>query len=272
MILVIFFAAGNKKNIFIMKKKTKKNLVQKFGNLLLPNLYCEEGIVLQETGEKVEELYYKMSEFGLELYCNTVIVLQVGSAMCWKDCIAIGWVGWQLYCNTVRTEAGLKAEKTYITIQTYCIVTGQRRKGWTVLQYNTTSPGHGTAMRVARRGGAGMACAHAHDTARGALRHGRGPRPRYDWAGAQPAPATRPGQAPTILCPAPAIRPVPGHDTAGTWPRYDRPREVMRAPGRASAHLGVPAGPAGCSCTRLGFRPNFFRLGIVYESPFGPGS
>ena len=56
--------------------------MQKFGNLLLPNLYCEGGIVLQETGEKVVGLYCKVSEFGLELYCNTVIVLQVRSAMC----------------------------------------------------------------------------------------------------------------------------------------------------------------------------------------------
>ena len=32
-----------KKYIFIMKKKRKKNLVQKFGDLLLPNLYCKEG-------------------------------------------------------------------------------------------------------------------------------------------------------------------------------------------------------------------------------------
>ena len=31
-----------KKYIFIMKNQ-KKNLVQKFGNLLLPNLYCKEG-------------------------------------------------------------------------------------------------------------------------------------------------------------------------------------------------------------------------------------
>ena len=94
-------------------------------------------------------LYCKMSEFGLELYCNTVIVLQVESAMCWKDCIAIGWVGWRLYCNTVGSEAGLKAENTCIAIQIYCIVTGQRRKGWSVLQYNTASPGHGAAMRAA---------------------------------------------------------------------------------------------------------------------------
>ena len=25
----------------------------------------------------------------------------------------------------------------------------------------------------------------------------------------------------------------------------------------ASAHLGMPVGPAGCSCTRLGFQPGF---------------
>ena len=102
--------------------KNEKKLVQKFGNLLLPNLYCEGGIVLQETGEKAVGLYCKVSEFGLELYYNTVIVLQVGSTMCWKDCIAIGWVGWRLYCNTVGTEAGLKAEYTCIVIQN-CIVT-----------------------------------------------------------------------------------------------------------------------------------------------------
>ena len=50
MILVIFFAAGNneKKNIYNEKKKKKS--VQKFGNLLLPNLYCEGEIVLQDLG------------------------------------------------------------------------------------------------------------------------------------------------------------------------------------------------------------------------------
>ena len=49
MILVIFFAAGNneKKNIYNEKKKKS---VQKFGNLLLPNLYCEGEIVLQDLG------------------------------------------------------------------------------------------------------------------------------------------------------------------------------------------------------------------------------
>ena len=48
MILVIFFAAGNneKKNIYNEKKKS----VQKFGNLLLPNVYCEGEIVLQDLG------------------------------------------------------------------------------------------------------------------------------------------------------------------------------------------------------------------------------
>ena len=41
---------------------------------------------------------------------------------------------------------------------------------------------------------------------------------------------------------APTIRPVPGHDTAGTRPRYDHPLAAMSVPRCASAHLGVPAG------------------------------
>ena len=56
---------------------------------------------------------------------------------------------------------------------------------------------------------------------------------------------------------APATRPVGTHDTAPLGPRYDLPRTAMRAPGRASAHLGVPAEPVGCSCTRLGFQAGF---------------
>ena len=48
MILVIFAAGNNEKKIFIMKNE--KKMVQKFGNLLLPNLYCEGGIVLQDLG------------------------------------------------------------------------------------------------------------------------------------------------------------------------------------------------------------------------------
>ena len=39
-----------------------------------------------------------------------------------------------------------------------------------------------------------------------------------------------------------ATRPVPCHDTA-----------AMRTPGRASAHLGVPAWLARCLCIWLGF-------------------
>ena len=46
MILVIFFAAGNNEKKYIYNEKKKKS-VQKFGNLLLPNLY---EIVLQDLG------------------------------------------------------------------------------------------------------------------------------------------------------------------------------------------------------------------------------
>ena len=57
-----FFAAeNNEKNIYIYNEKKKKKKfgaeIWKFGNLLLPNLYCEGEIVLQETGEKVVGLY-----------------------------------------------------------------------------------------------------------------------------------------------------------------------------------------------------------------------
>ena len=69
------------------EKRKKKKLVQKFGNLLLPNSCCEGEIVLQD----------------LEVYCNR--------KACWKCneleilyCNRLG--GWQSYCNTIVTEAG----------------------------------------------------------------------------------------------------------------------------------------------------------------------
>ena len=58
------------KKKFIRKNEKKKNLVQKFGNLLLPNSYCEGEIVLQD----------------LEVYCNR--------KACWK-----GNELERLYCN-----------------------------------------------------------------------------------------------------------------------------------------------------------------------------
>ena len=46
-------------------------------------------------------------------------------------------------------------------------------------------------------------------------------------------------------------------DTAGPLPRHGREpghdTATMRAPGSASAHLGVPAGSVGCLCVRLSF-------------------
>ena len=57
-------------------------------------------------------------------------------------------------------------------LQTSCIMTGLRKKGWAVLQYNTASPGHG------RPGAWPCACdtamlarTHAHDTALARARH-----------------------------------------------------------------------------------------------------
>ena len=60
----------NEKKIIRKKKTKKKNLVQKFGNLLLPNSYCEGEIVLQD----------------LEVFCNR--------KACWK-CNELE----RLYCN-----------------------------------------------------------------------------------------------------------------------------------------------------------------------------
>ena len=62
-------------------------------------------------------------------------------------------------------------------------------------------------------------------------------------------------------------------DTAGPLPRHDQGlghnTVAMRAPGRASAHLGVPVGPAGCSCIWLGFSNWFLTRFFFPESIFG---
>ena len=85
---------------------------------------------------------------------------------------------------------------------------------------------------------------------RGAQRAGA----RASQAAVRPlGPATRPL--------GPATRPAPYHDTAGDPAMIRRP----------CAHLGVPAGPAGCSCIRLVFLTGF-RLSDIFESPFGHGS
>ena len=97
-------------------------------------------------------------------------------------CIATGSFGW---------------EETCIAIQTNCIVTGLRKKGWAVLQYDIANPGHGRpGARPCACDTAMPASTHAHDTVLASaalrprygarapvtrydiLRHGRGPRPR----------------------------------------------------------------------------------------------
>ena len=60
----------------------------------------------------------------------------------------------------------------------------------------------------------------------------------------------------------PATRLAPCHDIAGTRPRHG-------SHARASAHLGVPAGLAGCLCIWLGFWTDF-RTDDILGSPLGP--
>ena len=173
-----------------------------------------------------------------------------------------------MYCNTVGTEAGLKAEKTCIAIQTYCIVTGQRRKGWTVLQYNTASPGHGAAMREARSGGVGMARGHAHDTTRGALRHGAGPCDTaegygHDMTGLARSQRLRHGLA---------KRPRYG----ALRLRYDRCLAMTR-PGlshdttarvRSCARLGVPVRTWACQLGQLGARALGLAFNLIFSTRY----
>ena len=79
--------------------------------------------------------------------CNTNIVLQAGR---------LGWL--VLYRNTID-----------------CIVTGLRRKGWAVLQYNTASLRHGQLARgTVPTIRLGWRAASAHDTAaRATIRQAR---------------------------------------------------------------------------------------------------
>ena len=53
-------------------------------------------------------------------------------------------------------------------------------------------------------------------------------------------------------------------DTADPFPRHGRgpghDTAAMRAPGRASGHLGVPAGPAGCLCILWFFELVFYSV------------
>ena len=117
------------------------------------------------------------------------------------------------------------------------------RPGWRVASAHDTAAR--ATIRQARRVGARAwrkgACVTCYDTALGRLRHsgfglryGRGPRPRY-------------GQA---------------------CPRY----------GQACAHLGAPVRTYACQLGQLGARVSGlvfrsgFRLGDIFESPFGPGS
>ena len=132
--------------------------------------------------------------------------------------------------------------------------------------------------RSKARGGAGMARSHAHDTTAlrydmtsWGLRHGRlgghdtalgaqrarGASRRWRWGAGRwgtggSARGVRQGRCDTATRACDTVGPLPrhcrglGHDTA-----------AMRAPGRASAHLGVPIGPVGCSCTRHGSKPGF---------------
>ena len=104
------------------------------------------------------------------------------------------------------------------------------RPGWCAASAHDTAAR--ATIRQARRAGARAwrARHNAQGRARHTLRYGAGaPATRRLWAAIRQGASatTRPG-LPTIL---------PG----------------MRAPGRTSAHLGVPAGPAGCSCMRLSF-------------------
>ena len=97
------------------------------------------------------------------------------------------------------------------------------------------------------------------------LRHGRlAPtirqpvRSRYDHGGLRDARGTARRGACITCCDTA----TGACDTAGSLPRHGRgpghDTAAMRAPGRASAHLGVPVGPARCSCIRLVFFFNWF--------------
>ena len=131
------------------------------------------------------------------------------------------------------------------------------RRGWAAL---CREAGHDTAMPVHTDG---------HDTAgwvatirrleRGA--HGRlservcGASRRWRWGAGGSALGVRQGCCDTA---------TGACDTAGPFPRHDRgpghDTTAMRAPGRASGHLGVPVGPAGCLCILWFFELVFYSV------------
>ena len=87
----------------------------------------------------------------------------------------------------------------------------------------------------------------------GGLRHARGKGRRGAGQGAR-------GTARAGRCDTAAGAAIRQGASARTQQGLPTIRPGVRAPGRASAHLGVPAGPAGCLCIRLSFQPGFSTL------------
>ena len=198
----------------------------------------------------IQSLYCRdlgWKEAGLKENC---IAIQLGVLQEVADLVkgfvlqhsGLRWAVSKVYCNTGRL--GLEC----IAIQLANLYYEEARpvsrysglESWARAGRAGTAPGAQAAgvwgERVRGRAGAGLGRAGAGAGVGALSARARYARPeRCDTAG------------------APATRPPGTHDTAPLRPRYDRPRAAMRAPGRASAHLGLPTGPAGCSCTRLGF-------------------
>ena len=124
----------------------------------------------------------------------------------------------------------------------------------------------------------GHACAHtrprhdagAHNTAPTIRRWARSRHAGQAGAGAGAPEEVRGacGRDAAIRPLGPATRPAPCHDTAGDPVTIRRP----------CAHLGVPVRTWACLLGQLGARASGlafrigFRLGDIFESPFGPGS
>ena len=133
--------------------------------------------------------------------------------------------------------------------------------------------------------GAGLARVPAHDTARGALRHGAGPCDTAEGhghdtiglalgagaGGRAGADGNAGGKArrgarvsTTTRQPSAATRPALATIRQGQGPRYGHCA-------RTWACLGDQLGQLGAYAPDSVFRPGF-RLSTVFESPFGPGS